>query len=130
MSPVHAEALRVLTKPNGPEFAHLTELFKADTPDPEWIRALASDEDWIIVSGDTRISTNPANKKAWHESGLTAFFFGEPWQNINRFKQAEALMHWWPIIADQAKRTPRGYGFRMQKKAKSLVQIFPGLRDR
>lgn len=125
MSPIHAEALRLFTKPDGPTFLHLTERFSPHVPDPVWITEIGRERDWIILSGDTRISTHPANKRAWHESGLTAFFFGEPWQNENRFKQAEALMRWWPRIVEQAKRTPRGHGFHMPKNGRELRQVYP-----
>jgi len=128
VSPCHAEALRIYAGDHGAEFEHLSEMFDRSTPDPEWIPALAADGHWIIISGDTRISTNPANRRAWIESKLTAFFFADPWQRSRAIKQAEEMLHWWPHIFDEAKRSPTGAGFLMPKNGNQLKQIYPERR--
>jgi PIN like domain len=73
------QALRILAQIQEYELVHLTERFAADTPDEEWIRRLASDGDWVIISDDPRISRGQAQRKTWQESGLTAFFFADGW---------------------------------------------------
>lgn len=45
------QALRILAQIQGYELVHLTDRFAADTPDEEWIRALSSEEPWVIISG-------------------------------------------------------------------------------
>ena len=54
---------------------HLRVRFEQQTEDVTWLEALGHEGEWIVISGDIRISRNPAEKAAWRESGLTAFFF-------------------------------------------------------
>ena len=68
------EVLAILAKIQEYELVHLTNKFTADAKDEDWIRSLAKDGDWVIISGDPRLSRSQAQRKAWQESGLTAFF--------------------------------------------------------
>ena len=52
-------------------------MFRRDTPDQEWLATLAEEGDWVIVSGDPRITRGKHERQAWLESGLTAFFLGK-----------------------------------------------------
>lgn len=124
-SPHHASGLRGFAEVQGYEIAHLRERFDPATKDIDWIRTLGTEGDWIIISGDTRITRNPAERAAWLESRLTAFFFSEPWANDSFWTQAAALVHWWPKIVLQARRTPTAHGFQMPKSGQQLKQIYP-----
>ena len=95
--------LNILSEDQDYQVVHLRSRFPANTPDPVWIKALGDEGDWIIVSGDMKISRSKAEQKAWHESGLTAFFFGQNWANQNIWKQMENLMGWWPMIVREKK---------------------------
>ena len=118
------QALRILAQIQEYELVHLTERFAADTPDEEWIRRLASDGDWVIISGDPRISRGQAQRKAWQESGLTAFFFADGWASKGFWKQAESLVHWWPQIVLKARESTSGTGFLMPWNARDFKQIY------
>lgn len=52
---------------------HLKDRFEPQTEDVAWLEKLGHEEEWIVISGDIRISRNPAEKAAWRESGLTAY---------------------------------------------------------
>lgn len=108
-----AEAISVLARAQQVEVVHLTTKFAPDTPDIDWISALRQEGDWIIVSGDTRIIRSPPEREAWHESGLTAFFFDDHWANRRFWAQAEELVRWFPIIIATARTCARGSGFRL-----------------
>jgi PIN like domain len=125
MSPYHAKGLQALSELQGDQIVHLRAKFDAETRDHDWIKALAGEGDWIIVSGDTRISRGVAERVAWHESKLTAFFFGEPFPEDGYWKQAAALVAWWPLIQKQARSTPSGHGFLLPKKGKEFRRIYP-----
>jgi len=56
---------------------------------------------------------------------MTGFFFADPFPKDGYWKQALALVSWWPVIAQQARKSPAGHGFLIQKKAKALKQIYP-----
>lgn len=125
MSPFHADGLRGFAQHDGHEFIHLRKKFRPDTPDIEWITKLGEEGDWIVISGDTRITRNPTEKRAWIESTLTGFFLAEPWMNDQYWKKTAALVKWFPEIARQAKKTPKHHGWQLPKSGSELRKLFP-----
>ena len=64
MSPYHAKGIRGFAELQKHEIVHLREKFDPATPDPVWIEALGNERDWLIVSGDAKITRNPVNRAA------------------------------------------------------------------
>lgn len=127
IAPVYAKVLNILAERHGYPIVHLRERFAPDTKDPEWLRALAAEGEWIIVSGDPRISRGKAERQAWQESRLTAFFFGDGWTSRNYWKQAEDIVHWLPRIVLEAEKAPRGKGFLLHPGGKDFQVIYDPL---
>ena len=125
MSPYHAKGLHSLSEKFDDQVVHLRTMFDAATSDTDWIKALGAEGQWIIISGDGRITRSPAERAAWHESKLTAFFFAEPFTEGGYWKQAAALVTWWPRIREQARKTPAGHGFQLPKHGKELKRLYP-----
>jgi hypothetical protein len=126
-APVYAEVLKLLAKQQGYPIVHLREKFAPNTKDPDWIRALADEEDWVIVSGDPRITRGKAEREAWRESRITAFFFGHGWSSRSYWHQAEDLVRWWPKIVLEAEKAPRGKGFLIPLNGKEFQVIYDPL---
>jgi hypothetical protein len=116
-------ALRELEGSEGHKVEHLRERFQPDTPDVDWIRSLAAEGDWIIISGDVRISQNQFERRAWLESGLTAFFLAKGWTNLKLWDQTWRFFKWWPDIVAQAARIRPGAGFTVPIKSSKLEQL-------
>lgn len=114
-------ALRQLERDH--ETRHLSELFRVDTPDEEWISKLAEQGDWIVISGDLRITRNPGQRKAWLESGLVAFFLAPGWANLQLWDHSWRLLKWWPAIVLQASRIRAPAGFIVPVSASKLEQL-------
>jgi len=95
-----------------------------DTKDVVWIRALSEEPETVIVSGDPRISRGKEEKKAWHESGLTAFFFGDNWASRKYWNQAADVVKWWPEMALTADKAVPGSGFLIQLSGKNVKQTY------
>jgi putative NADPH-quinone reductase len=55
LSPHLAHALDVLLGPEGDRVVHLTDRFRRDTEDREWLGALGSEGGWVVISADRRI---------------------------------------------------------------------------
>lgn len=70
-----------------------------------------------------RISQNEFERKAWRDSGLTAFFFTKGWTNIKFWDQAWRLIKWWPSIVEQAQKIRPGAGFVVPLKSAKLEQL-------
>jgi hypothetical protein len=109
------------------EIIHLRDRYPGEegVKDIDWIQALGSEGEWIIISGDLRITRNPIERAAWMESGLTGFFFGDAWASMAFWKLAADLIDWWPRIVDKAKHCPANHGFLINKGAKAMRQIYP-----
>lgn len=99
-------------------------MFDRDASDVHWISALAEEPDWVIVSGDPRISRSRAEQAAWHESGLTAFFFSGGFARKRFWTQAEIMVRWWPRIVLQARECVPGTGFVMPLKGKDFRIVY------
>lgn len=109
-----AEAVAGLEKAqdaDGHEVVHLSAKFDRRTEDVVWIKALGAEKDWVIISGDLRISRNKAERAAWRESGLTAFFLKDAWADQTIWPFSARFIAWWPRIAAQAAMAPKGKGF-------------------
>ncbi len=125
ISPHLAKGFAAMSESQSHTIAHLRTKFDAETIDVDWIRELGREGDWVIVSGDARITRNPAEREAWRQSGLTAFFFLPPFQTDSFWVQAAALVKWWPEISLQAKRAPKHHGYYVPKSGKTLQKIHP-----
>jgi len=110
LSPKIARALHHLREPEHSAH-HLQEHFAANTPDTTWIAALAAEPDWIIISGDLRISRNAHEFRAWQEAGHPMFFLNPGWRNLVRWEFASKLFHRFPDIIKRAEKANRGDGF-------------------
>ncbi len=109
LSPNLVQAIRLLD--DAYEIKHLREKFPGDAKDVDWIGTLASEGDWVIISGDPRITRNPQNRAAWKQSGLTAFFFKKVWAQQGLWDQFWRTVRWWPTLKQTAKAAKPGTGY-------------------
>jgi hypothetical protein len=117
-----AQALNVLDEHN--EIVPLRDKFPANIKDVEWISELAKERDkWVVVSGDSRISRNKAERDAWLEAELTAFFWAPGWENLPHWRKAATMVKWWPAITDQARKIAAGAGFLIPVRSSRLRQV-------
>lgn len=96
---------------DGDSVVHLTDMFQSDTSDVEWISKLAAQRDWIIISGDLRITKSPHERKVWQQAKLTTFFLARGWTKLDFWEQAWRLVRWWPGIVELAGRVAPGAAF-------------------
>ena len=115
------EAIRILDTDH--KIVHLRDRFSADTPDATWISALSEESDWIIVSGDVRITRNPGERAAWLESKLLAFFLAKGWTSQSLWDQAWRFVKWWPRIVDQSQRIRPPAGFIVPLNGSKLEPV-------
>jgi hypothetical protein len=124
IAPALSKAIASLAGSKGIEVVHLSERFvDRSIADIEWISTIR-EEGWIIISGDTRITRSPAERAAWHESGLTAFFLDDAWARRNFWVQAAELVRWFPAIIETVKTCVPGSGYRLPMKGKEPIRIY------
>jgi hypothetical protein len=103
LSPHLAHALDVLLGPEGDQVVHLTDRFRRDTEDREWLGALGGEGGWVVISADRRIHRSRIEREAWRRSGIVVFFLGAQWARLRTLEIAWRLLRWWPRIEEQAR---------------------------
>jgi PIN like domain len=83
----------------------LKDKFAPNTPDLEWLGALAAEGGWIVVSID-RFKKSTAEREMLRRQGLTVFVLDPQWSKPY-WGQAAQLVLWWPKIVDVAKLTSK-----------------------
>jgi hypothetical protein len=83
----------------------LKDKFAANTPDLEWLRALAIEGGWIVVSID-RFKKSTAEREMLRRQGLTVFVLDRQWSKPYWLQSAQLVL-WWPKIVDEAKLTSK-----------------------
>lgn len=102
---------------------------KPGEKDPSWLIELGTDGGWIVISADPSIQTNPVNRRAWEESGLTAYFLPK-FADRNRWIQAVEVFRWWPTVTTHVKSAPKGSGWLLPFKGGEPKRIYEGRRGR
>jgi hypothetical protein len=117
LSPKLARSLNALVAPEH-QVVHLKELFAANTLDEVWMRALASEVDWVIISGDLQIRKNPHEIRAWQEAGHTTFFLKKGWIGLTFWDQAWKFAKVFPEVIESSARARQGSAFFITPNSK------------
>lgn len=128
ISPAIAGALHALGTYDDHVVHHAKDFsgrFERSAPDEVWLAELANEGDWVILSGDHRITKRPHQRRVWLDSGLTAFFLATGWMTAGFHQQAWRLVRWWPQIFSQAERVEPGAGFVVPYAATGKFKIVP-----
>lgn len=97
-----------------------------DTPDVEWISKLGeSSADWIVITGDRRISKNLAERAAWSKAGLKGFVFAPAYQKTPVNQCASILLWRWPEMATFIGSAAAGSMFELPITRKAGFRSLP-----
>jgi hypothetical protein len=97
LSPAMARAFRELFKGEH-EIVTLRDKFQQDTSDLEWISSLSDEGQWVVISGDRRITRNRAEYNAFRNSRLIGFFLSPGLYKSKVIKQTERILALWDNI--------------------------------
>ena len=103
ISPRFAGMLREL----GVDAKALRDVFPPNVKDSAFLPQLKG-SGWVLVTGDTRIATRPAEAAALKDSGITAIFLGPFWSKMTFWLQARWLVTRWQDIDAYAQSAPSG----------------------
>lgn len=117
LAPKLAKSLNALVEPDH-QVVHLKDRFAGNTADETWMSELASEPDWIIISGDIRISKNPHEVEAWRAAGHTTFFLKPGWTNYSFWIQAYKFVKCFPDIITTAAKAKSGEFFFVSANGK------------
>lgn len=83
---------------------HLTDRFAPDSPDTEWIPALAHEGSWIIISQDG-FKKSKAERELMRSRGVSVYVLDPQWSSKPHWVKAQRLVEWWPAILKHAPTT-------------------------
>lgn len=89
------------------QVVHLRERFAPNTRDVDWIKDLATEKNWTILSGDAFRKGNGVERKVVSQSGLSVFVLQKSWANYSYWEKTAHLFLWWPRIVSQANNVDR-----------------------
>ena len=97
-SPVLATTLDGFVRHFGHAAHHIKDLpCGRHAADVDWIGMLGADlATWIVVTGDTRILRNPAERAAFRSAGLRGFVLSPAYQKTPLHQCASFLLWRWP----------------------------------
>jgi len=93
---------------------HLRDEFLPNVEDAVWMKALAKEEDLVIVTADVAINRNPHEIRAWKEAGHTLFFLKPGWTDLTFWEQANKFTRCFPEIIKQAMRSECSAAFTVK----------------
>jgi hypothetical protein len=105
-----AHGLNKMVEPEHSVF-HLRDKFPPNTEDAKWMKSLAAEADWIIITADVRINRNPHEVRAWKEAGHTIFFLKPGWTDLTFWDQANKFTKCFPQILHETKNAEHGTAF-------------------
>jgi hypothetical protein len=125
-SPVLADTLNGFLKHRGHDAVHLRDHFQADTPDIDWIRALADVKTTVVViTGDARIQKNKAERAAYRAAGLRGFVLNPAYHRTAQNITASVLIRRWPDIEDMVSRVEAPFLYELPINYSSKLKALP-----
>jgi hypothetical protein len=122
MSPAMARAFNELFKRQH-DITFLAQKFARDTSDIDWISELSAEGQWIVISGDRRITRNRAEYHAFRNSNLIGFFLSEGLYKAPVTKQMERILALWSNIETVCATVQGGAMFELPLKSTRLRQL-------
>jgi hypothetical protein len=122
LAPALARALEALFKGQH-TVVHLRDKFGRGVTDEQWIDALSRDGQWVVISGDRRITRNNAEYQAFRNSRLIGFFLSRGLYKAKVTKQMERILAMWDNISTLADTVEGGAMFELPIKGSRARQL-------
>lgn len=104
----------------GEDVTHLTEHFRDDVSDPEWL-ARAGRKGWFVLTRDDRIRSRPNELAAVKQHGIGLFFLAG--KNRTKCQIIQQLIRNWPRIKDLACQDRPPFAIRVPPTGTKLVRL-------
>jgi hypothetical protein len=122
LAPALARALDALFKGEH-TVIHLRDKYSRGTTDQQWITDLSQDGQWVVISGDRRITRNRAEYQAFRNSRLIGFFLSKGLYKARVAKQMERLLALWENVTTLANSVEGGAMFELPMKGSRARQL-------
>jgi hypothetical protein len=91
--------------------------------DQQWIDDLSRDGQWVMISGDRRITRNRAEYQAFRNSRLIGFFLSKGLYKSKVIKQMERILAMWENMTTIASSVGGGAMFELPMKGSRARQL-------
>jgi len=105
------------------EVIHIRARFGPGVRDVDWIKELSSEGQWIVISGDRRITRNRAEYTAFQNSSMIGFFLSPGLFKAPLLKQMERILVLWSSIEQQAGIVAGGAMFELPMTSTKIRQL-------
>lgn len=122
LAPALARALDALFKGEH-TVVHLRDKFGRGLTDKQWIDDLSQDGQWVVISGDRRITRNRAEYQAFRNSRLIGFFLSKGLYKAKVAKQMERILAMWENMMTLAGSVEGGAMFELPMKGSRARQM-------
>jgi hypothetical protein len=92
------KAIAVLTASGEVKIFALKDQFPVTTSDQDFLKKLALDGDWCIISQDVGIPAHSVRLKLVSEQGSIIFLLNGKWGNKTIWEKSAHLIQWWPYM--------------------------------
>lgn len=104
----------------GEDVTHLTEYFREDMPDPEWLAEVGR-RGWFVLTRDNRIRSRTNERTAVKRYSVGMFFLAG--KNRTRCEIIQQLIRNWPRIKEHARRHRRPFAFSIPANGTKFRQL-------
>lgn len=91
--------------------------------DAPWVKRFAAAGGEVIISGDKRMRSDPAERTALVQAKQVVFFFDPAWNNLEFCDKCAMLLHWWPTVLETAGAAPKPSFWRIPATWRSEAGI-------
>jgi predicted nuclease of predicted toxin-antitoxin system len=105
------------------EIAALRDRFAPSITDIDLIEQLSRDGDWVLVSGDRRITRNKAEREAFRKSKVIGLFLSSGLYKAREVKKLERILALWDAIEDICSRVSPGAMFELPMRSARIKQL-------
>jgi len=115
-SPNLARALVLMADADPDSIRCVRDHYGKDPGDDVWLRDVKLwSGDWIILSGDGRITKNPVLREIYLSSGRPMYVMPSAFQNKTRWLQASSFCKWFPDIQKHASKVSGAMCFNVRE---------------
>ena len=127
-----APAFAVLLEPEGHVVEYIDDRYPPEeypdgVEDVRWINDLSDEGEWIVISRDSRIVSNPHERKALTEGDLIVYVLAAGWRHQTKWPMTWGLFRWWERILRHADKSPRRavykVPFRYSEKSDAIKKL-------
>ena len=122
LPPVIARAMAPIAADEGDEIQHLRIRFSPETKDVEWLNALGTAREWIVVSRDG-FSKTAEEKKEIVDRAHCAFILSKAYANLKFWILASKLLLRWPDIREKALASRVGRVYKVGPNSPKIDDI-------